>query len=93
MLLGAAESHILGRSYGDLTPLKAVSKVRGDLQQPRFGSFRERTRGGFVDLEREWRDFLRGWIEKILRWVAQHFSPRRAWRLVDAKSAKCFRLK
>jgi hypothetical protein len=24
-------------------------------------SSRERTRGGFVDLEREWRDFLRGW--------------------------------
>jgi hypothetical protein len=29
----------------------------------RIWSFRERTRGGFVDLEREWRDFLRGWTK------------------------------
>jgi hypothetical protein len=28
-------------------------------------SFRERARGGFVDLEREWRDFLRGLIEGV----------------------------
>jgi len=27
-------------------------------------SFRERTRGGLVDLEREWKDFLRGLSEE-----------------------------
>jgi hypothetical protein len=33
-------------------------------------SFRERTRGGLVDLERGWRDFLRGLSGNILPEVA-----------------------